>query len=183
MPDDEIDMPRVDPASVDSPIRTRGDCATSADSTINRSSERRCGPRAAPTTAPFRTSTIRSARCSRRWREADFADDTMVVLLADHGDMLGERGLWYKMSFFEPACRDPADRARAAALRTRTASPNPPPCSTCCPRCASWPAVRVRRLCATPLDGRSLLPRSSPEPTGTMKSSASIWPRARSRPW
>jgi choline-sulfatase len=39
--------------------------------------------------------------------EAGFADDTVVMLLADHGDMLGERGLWYKMSFFEPACRIP----------------------------------------------------------------------------
>jgi choline-sulfatase len=39
--------------------------------------------------------------------EAGFADNTIVLLLADHGDMLGERGLWYKMSFFEPACRIP----------------------------------------------------------------------------
>ncbi len=39
--------------------------------------------------------------------DAGFADDTIVLLLADHGDMLGERGLWYKMSFFEPACRIP----------------------------------------------------------------------------
>ena len=31
----------------------------------------------------------------------------IVLVLADHGDMLGERGLWYKMSFFEPACRIP----------------------------------------------------------------------------
>jgi choline-sulfatase len=38
---------------------------------------------------------------------ARFAGDTIVLLLADHGDMLGERGLWYKMSFFEPACRIP----------------------------------------------------------------------------
>ena len=42
-----------------------------------------------------------------RSREARLADDTVVLLLADHGDMLGERGLWYKMSFFEPACRIP----------------------------------------------------------------------------
>jgi choline-sulfatase len=34
-------------------------------------------------------------------------DNTVVMVLADHGDMLGERGLWYKMSFFEPACRIP----------------------------------------------------------------------------
>ena len=35
------------------------------------------------------------------------ADDTVVVFLADHGEMLGERGLWYKMTFFEPAMRVP----------------------------------------------------------------------------
>ena len=35
------------------------------------------------------------------------ADDTVVVLLADHGDMLGERGLWYKMNFFEGSTRVP----------------------------------------------------------------------------
>ena len=39
--------------------------------------------------------------------DARFADNTIVLLLADHGDMLGERGLWYKMNFFEPACRIP----------------------------------------------------------------------------
>lgn len=34
-------------------------------------------------------------------------DDTLVVFTSDHGDMLGERGLWYKMSFFEHASRIP----------------------------------------------------------------------------
>jgi choline-sulfatase len=35
------------------------------------------------------------------------ADDTVVAVAADHGDMLGERGLWYKMCFFEWAVRVP----------------------------------------------------------------------------
>ena len=33
--------------------------------------------------------------------------DTAIMFLSDHGEMLGERGLWYKMSFFEAACRIP----------------------------------------------------------------------------
>jgi choline-sulfatase len=43
----------------------------------------------------------------RALAQARLAEDTIVVLLADHGEMLGERGLWYKMSFFEPASRIP----------------------------------------------------------------------------
>jgi choline-sulfatase len=35
------------------------------------------------------------------------ADDTVVVVTSDHGDMLGERGLWYKMTFYERAVRVP----------------------------------------------------------------------------
>ncbi|WP_428334699.1 choline-sulfatase [Novosphingobium sp.] len=34
-------------------------------------------------------------------------DNTVVILLTDHGDMLGERGLWYKMNFFEGAAHIP----------------------------------------------------------------------------
>jgi len=34
-------------------------------------------------------------------------DNTLIILTADHGDMLGERGLWYKMTFFEHSARVP----------------------------------------------------------------------------
>jgi len=39
--------------------------------------------------------------------DVGFAEDTIVLFVSDHGDMLGERGLWYKMNFFEGAARIP----------------------------------------------------------------------------
>ncbi|MGF7151562.1 choline-sulfatase [Sphingomonas zeicaulis] len=40
-------------------------------------------------------------------RETGLAEDTVVILCGDHGEMLGERGLWYKMNFFEGGARVP----------------------------------------------------------------------------
>ncbi|KAI4252251.1 MAG: hypothetical protein LQ352_004398 [Teloschistes flavicans] len=39
--------------------------------------------------------------------ECGMVDNTIVVFSADHGDMLGERGLWYKMNWFENSARVP----------------------------------------------------------------------------
>ena len=39
--------------------------------------------------------------------EHGLAGDTVVVVTSDHGDMLGERGLWYKMAPFEDSIRVP----------------------------------------------------------------------------
>src|ERR1700761_1629189 len=40
-------------------------------------------------------------------RESGLDERTTVLFCADHGEMLGERGLWYKMSFLEQSARVP----------------------------------------------------------------------------
>ena len=46
-------------------------------------------------------------RLLRTLEDIGAADDTLVVFTADHGDSLGERGLFFKMSFFEWSVRVP----------------------------------------------------------------------------
>jgi choline-sulfatase len=39
--------------------------------------------------------------------ETGLQDNTVVVFCADHGEMLGERGMWFKQCFFESSVRVP----------------------------------------------------------------------------
>jgi len=88
---------------------------------------------------------------------AGLADDTIIVATADHGDMLGERGLWYKMNFFERSARVPlilcAPRrfgARRVAQNVSLVDLLPTFVELASEGRAVEPVV--------PLDGRSLLP-------------------------
>jgi choline-sulfatase len=89
--------------------------------------------------------------------DAGFTDDTIILLLADHGDMLGERGLWYKMNFFEPACRIPFivhAPSRFSPRRVGHAASLVDLLPTLC-ELAGGNAADF----ATPLDGTSLVPQ------------------------
>jgi choline-sulfatase len=89
--------------------------------------------------------------------DTGFSDNTIVLLLADHGDMLGERGLWYKMSFFEPACRIPlivhAPRRFAARRVANSAS-----LVDILPTLSELAGDQAGNS-ATPWDGHSLVPQ------------------------
>ena len=84
------------------------------------------------------------------------ADDTIVILLADHGDMLGERGLWYKMSFFEGSARIPLVVHAPARFRARRVS-TPVSLVDVLPTLIELSGGAVADA-VEPLAGRSLLP-------------------------
>jgi choline-sulfatase len=89
-------------------------------------------------------------------RDARLDANTIVIVLADHGDMLGERGLWYKMSFFEPACRVPfivSAPGRFAPRRVTT----PASLLDILPTLVELGSEGRKPEYAAPLDGRSLV--------------------------
>jgi choline-sulfatase len=47
------------------------------------------------------------ARVINRLEELNVLDDFIIIFLSDHGEMLGQKGLWHKLQFFEAAARVP----------------------------------------------------------------------------
>lgn len=87
--------------------------------------------------------------------ETGLAENTVVVVSGDHGEMLGERGLWYKMNFFENAARVPLlvhAPARFAARRVEAAVSTLDILPTLLDLAGLPPAD------AAPIDGHSLVP-------------------------
>ena len=82
-------------------------------------------------------------------------DNTVVAVTADHGDMLGERGLWYKMNFFERSARVPLILAGPGVVRGKAAN--------ACSLVDLLPtfldiAGGGTDMLGEPVDGRSLMP-------------------------
>ena len=51
--------------------------------------------------------------------DCGMGEDTTIIFTSDHGDMLGEFGLWYKMSFREWSCRIPMIVHRPDRFKSR----------------------------------------------------------------
>ncbi len=85
------------------------------------------------------------------------ADNTVVVFTSDHGDFLGEHGLFFKMSFREPASRVPLlvhAPERFAARRVR----EPVSLADLLPTFADLARPGLSQELALRVDGRSLVP-------------------------
>ncbi len=82
-------------------------------------------------------------------------ENTVIIVTADHGDMLGERGLWYKMNFFEHSARVPMIFAGPDVVHGTV--------STACSLVDILPTVLdvaggSDEMLGDPIDGRSLMP-------------------------
>ncbi|MEM7076608.1 MAG: choline-sulfatase [Pseudomonadota bacterium] len=88
-------------------------------------------------------------------------DNTILVVTADHGDMQGERGLWYKMNFFEHSVRVPLILAGPGVVHGQARN--------ACSLIDLLPtfldiAGGGPDMLGEPVDGRSLLPLARGEP-------------------
>ena len=100
-------------------------------------------------------------------RSTGLADNTIVVFTADHGEMMGERGMWYKQHFWEWSARVPLvismpERWRAARLKQNVSLIDLMP--TLLEVAADGKPVDLAR----PLDGNSL--------TDLLGGDAASWP-------
>ena len=96
-------------------------------------------------------------------RELDLEKDTMVLYTSDHGEMLGEHGLWQKFVFYEASVAVPL------IFRVPGLTPENAACATHVSLTQIFPSLT--ELCGVPtpagLDGTSLVP-SLREPSRTL---------------
>lgn len=88
-------------------------------------------------------------------KQCSLDENTIVVFSGDHGDMLGERGMWYKMSYFEGSVRVPLLISHPSQFRPRRVKENVSTLDilpTMCDLVGTKPAEYL------PMDGISLLP-------------------------
>jgi choline-sulfatase len=88
-------------------------------------------------------------------RRCRLDDNTIVIFSGDHGDMLGERGLWYKMSYFESSVRVPMLVSYPKLFTPHRVSQNVSTLDLLPTLCD---LVGTKPVAGLPMDGISLLP-------------------------
>jgi choline-sulfatase len=90
-------------------------------------------------------------------KSAGLDENTVIIFTSDHGEMLGERGMWYKMNFFEWSARVPLimhapERFSARRVRRNVSLVD------LLPTLVDLAATGETSRLSTPVDGASLIP-------------------------
>ncbi|KAI0144591.1 choline-sulfatase [Xylariaceae sp. FL1272] len=100
-------------------------------------------------------------RILRTLKQCRLDRNTIVVFSGDHGDMLGERGLWYKMSYFESSVRVPLLISDPRRFQPRRVKENVSTLDILPTLCDIVGAELVPGL---PMDGISMMPHLQGKP-------------------
>jgi choline-sulfatase len=154
--DEEIDLPRVeDLAGHEDPHSRRLRHVIGLEQATLTEAQIRAARRAYYGAASYVDDQV--GQIVTTLQQAALDRNTVVMLLADHGDMLGERGLWYKMNFFEPACRIPLIVHAPGRFRPRRVAGSASLLDLL-PTFAALADNGKQPRYAAPIDGVSLLP-------------------------
>lgn len=154
--EDQIDMPRVaDLAGTEDPHSTRLRHVIGLNLATPTESQVRAARRAYYGAVSYVDDQVGSLVATLG--QAALEHNTVILILADHGDMLGERGLWYKMSFFEAACRIPLIVHAPGRFAPRRIA-NPVSLLDLLPTLGALAGNASEQAYAEPIDGRNLLP-------------------------
>ena len=147
--DDEIDMPVVGNAS--DPHSERLKVGIEADVDAANEDEVRAARLAYYANTSYFDAKV--GEVVKALEESGQLDNTIVIGTSDHGDLLGERGLWYKMSFLEHSARVPMIMAGPGVVQGTCNSP-----VSLVDIAATFIDIAGGAELGAPLDGRSLLP-------------------------
>ncbi len=156
--DSEIDMPEALPFEAHDPFSRRVMDGIEASTVQLSEAEVRRARRAYLANVSYFDSKV--GALLKALDDIGELENTVVIVTADHGDMLGERGLWYKMNFFEHSARVPLVFAGPGVARGTARN--------ACSLVDLMPtflelAGGSPDLLGEPIDGRSLMPLAQGE--------------------
>lgn len=94
-------------------------------------------------------------------KDSGFAANTVVLFASDHGDMIGERGMWFKKTLFDPAIQVPLIISYPGVVQNRVATPAS--LLDIFPTLLDIAGIPTEQI-KTRLDGKSLIPALHGEP-------------------
>jgi choline-sulfatase len=157
--DDEIDLPAVSARDVeDDPHSRRLRAAMAMDDPAPSEAQVRAARHGYYASVSYLDARIGELLAALG--ETGYAEDTLVLFTSDHGDMLGERGLWFKMNWFENSARVPLVAHWPSAFPAQRVA-NAVSLVDVLPSLAELASDGAGLDYATPLEGRSLVPHLS----------------------
>ncbi|MCL4543860.1 MAG: choline-sulfatase [Chloroflexi bacterium] len=89
---------------------------------------------------------------------AGFSENTLVLFTSDHGEMLGERGMWYKRTMYDPSVRVPCIAAWPEHIPAACREPQATALLDLFPTLCELTGAQHPDGGAPPCDGTSLVP-------------------------